>query len=340
MFADGGLQHTSTVDENGDVWIMGQLPGYPRLHKIPKKVPEFQNITQICCANYHMLALSQIGEVFSLGDNAHGQLGLGLLRKAEVPTKIENIPQIQLITCGGFHSLIIDHENKPWGFGENGEFELGEEGKGKISTPKQLSKFKNIKITCCGRWFSCFVDFDNKLYFCGKLLSVFTTLEEIKIPQGKEIISIKAGYYYCLVLFDDGSIYIYLGNSEPNFELELIDIQYPVKSVACGANFFLLLDYDGLVHYFEVGEKNGIINDKTKELKTMSNGEFCPGNLVAAGCYHSLIRTVDGSIFTYGKSDNYQLGHKIGMSATLNKLSDEYSSIIRNNTVFGKSARK
>ena len=71
----------------------------------------------------------------------------------------------------------------------------------------------------------------------------------------------------------------------------------------------------------------------------MIDGEFCPGNLVAAGCYHSLIRTIDGSIFTYGESNKCQLGHTLN-SDVLIKLSDEYSPIIRNNPIFGKSARK
>lgn len=248
MFADGGLHHTSTVDEQGDVWIMGELPGYPGLFKIPTKVPNLQNITQICCGNYHVLALSQTNEVYALGDNRHGQLGITDQLNANFPTKIENLPPIQSISCGGFHSLIIDHENIPWGFGENGELQLGIEGIDAIHTPKRLTSFKNIKITCCGRWFSCFVDFEENFYFCGTLKPNKTLLTKIKFPNGKEIVAVKAGYYYTLILFNDGSVYICEGKSDA----ELIDFHRLVKSFACGANFFLLLDYDGFTQYFEV----------------------------------------------------------------------------------------
>ena len=296
-FGDGGLSHTCTIDENGDVWIMGDLLGFG-FNEIPKKVPNMHNIIQISCGDQHTLALSEVGEVYALGSNGHGQLGFGDQKTVDIPTIIQNIPQIQSIACGGFSSLIIDHENNPWGFGSNAENQLGlvlEEKSMRI--PHQLTALKNIKIACCERYFSCFIDFNDKYYYCGQLIP---SLTEIKLPEGKEIQTVVAGGTHCLILFHDGSVYIYHG--KPETEFELIDFPRPVNSIACGNFFSLLLDCDGLVHYFQA--------NKFEELKTITDGEFCPGNLVVAGCYHSLIRTIDGSIFTHGRSNFNQLGFK------------------------------
>ena len=323
-FGDGGLHHTCTIDENGDVWFMGDLHGYG-FHEIPTKVPNLHNIIQISCGNQHALALSEVGEVYAFGSNRQGQLGFGDQEIVQIPTIIQNIPQIQSIACGGFHSLIIDFENKPWGFGSNAEFQLGlEEKNGKFLIPQQLTALKNIKIACCGRYFSSFIDFDDKCYHCGRSMPSPT---EIKLPEGKEIKTAAAGYSHSLILFYDGSVYIYRG--EPEAEFELFDFPHPVNSIACGANFSLLLDCDGLVHYFRANE--------FEELKTISNGEFCPANLVVAGCYHALIRTIDGSIFTHGRSGFNQLGFK-DVHSKLKKSG--FSSIIRNDIYKGKSARK
>ena len=64
---------------------------------IPNAPP---SIVQFICGYHQSLFLDSEGNVYSVGNNAHGQLGLGHNRDLNVLNKIFNIPPIQTISCG------------------------------------------------------------------------------------------------------------------------------------------------------------------------------------------------------------------------------------------------
>ena len=77
------------------------------------------NIVHFVCGNHQSLFLDSEGNVFSVGDNEYGSLGLGHNTHQNKLNKIPNIPPIKLISCTDASSYLIDFEGNLWTFGNN-----------------------------------------------------------------------------------------------------------------------------------------------------------------------------------------------------------------------------
>ena len=117
----------------------------------PSLIPDLpSNIVQFDCGSSHSLFLDLVGNLFSVGDNMYGQLGLGHNRNQNVLNKIPNIPPIKIISCVRASCYLIDFEGKVWTFG-NTSYEQGHETN--ENTPKIVNTLKDIQqisYGCCG----------------------------------------------------------------------------------------------------------------------------------------------------------------------------------------------
>lgn len=57
----------------------------------PILVPNLSNVVQIAVGSYHVLALTNTGDIYAFGQNDEGQLGLGDLQPRKIPTRIPNL---------------------------------------------------------------------------------------------------------------------------------------------------------------------------------------------------------------------------------------------------------
>ena len=96
------------------------------------------NIVQFICAYHHSLFLDSEGNVYSVGENRFGELGLGHETKQNVLSKIPNIPPIKIISCVGASCYLIDFEGNLWTFGLNDYGQLGHGDKTNINAPKVI----------------------------------------------------------------------------------------------------------------------------------------------------------------------------------------------------------
>ena len=112
----------------------------------PQITPSFllsapSNIVQFVCGSHHNLFLDSEGNVYSVGYNWNGSLGLGLSRSQNELNKIPNTPPIQSISCIGNSSYLIDFEGNVWSFGFNEVGQLGHGEKINIYVPKVINTF-------------------------------------------------------------------------------------------------------------------------------------------------------------------------------------------------------
>ena len=128
----------------------------PRLiHNVP------ENSIQFSCGSSHSLFLDSEGNVYSVGSNYSGQLGLGQIanqnKHQNILNKIPNIPPIKIISCVYSSSYLIDFEGNLWSFGFNHQGQLGHGDRSHINTPKIVNTLKDIQQIsygyCCGRHF-------------------------------------------------------------------------------------------------------------------------------------------------------------------------------------------
>ena len=127
------------------------------------------NIINFCCGYYHSLFLDFSGNVYSVGYNKKGSLGLGHTKNMNLLTQIPNIPPVQSISCIKHSSYLIDFKGNLWSFGKNknGELGLGDFENRIIPTKTSL---KNIQQHSSGGASDHFLvkDSKNNIFAMGK----------------------------------------------------------------------------------------------------------------------------------------------------------------------------
>ena len=117
---------------------------HPRI--TPSLIPDAPpNIVYFVCGDLQSLFLDCEGNVFSVGNNEYGQLGLGHNTAQNVLNKIPNIPPIKIISIVNASCYLIDFEGNLWSFGYNGDGQLGHGDMRNINIPKVISTLKDIQ---------------------------------------------------------------------------------------------------------------------------------------------------------------------------------------------------
>ena len=104
------------------------------------------------------LALSADGLLWSWGDNAYGQLGIGSTTSSLSPAAI-TLPvgsTVKKIASGGFHSLVLMTNGSVWGWGRGNNGQLGTGSSTNKTSPAQMSTPQGSVIVdiSCGELFS------------------------------------------------------------------------------------------------------------------------------------------------------------------------------------------
>jgi len=86
----------------GHAWGSDVNPEWPRLIGPPTLVPSMQDrrIVSVAAGEWHCLALSREGDVYSWGDGHHGSLGHADGGARLVPSRIESLSRIESIAAG------------------------------------------------------------------------------------------------------------------------------------------------------------------------------------------------------------------------------------------------
>ena len=112
----------------------------------PSLIPNApSNIIQFVCGAFQNLFLDSEGNVFSVGGNEYGSLGLGHNTNQNELNKIPNIPPIKIISLVMSSSYLIDFEGNLWSFGYNGCGQLGHGDMRHINSPKVINTLKDIQ---------------------------------------------------------------------------------------------------------------------------------------------------------------------------------------------------
>jgi alpha-tubulin suppressor-like RCC1 family protein len=90
------------------------------------------------CGDQHTALVTPSGDLYTLGDNSEGQLGLGIDYKTftDKPTLVTGVlDRIQSVACGYRHTLVLTERGQVYGMGSNRRYELGMQPQ----TPKCLA---------------------------------------------------------------------------------------------------------------------------------------------------------------------------------------------------------
>ncbi|KAF5898052.1 putative E3 ubiquitin-protein ligase HERC3, partial [Clarias magur] len=145
-----GQKHVVTVTEAGAVWEWRPATRSNR----PRRISSLTNIAQVACGNYHTVALTKDGQLFTWGQNSSGQLGLGKGEPSSPsPRPLKSLCGIPLaqISAGGDHSFALSLSGAVFGWGRNGAGQLGLGDTDDRHAPvcvKSLNLKKAVSISC------------------------------------------------------------------------------------------------------------------------------------------------------------------------------------------------
>ena len=80
---------------------------------------------QVDAGNGHAIILDKNGDVWTIGRNYFGALGVGQRKSATSPVKIKSLPEIKEIARGYDHCIAIDVEGNLWAWGRNNYGQVG-----------------------------------------------------------------------------------------------------------------------------------------------------------------------------------------------------------------------
>ena len=127
------------------------------------------NVVQFVCGYYQSLFLDSEGNVYSVGYNECGSLGLGHNTNQNVLNKIPNIPPIQTVSCVSASCYLIDFEGNLWSFGFGSYGQLGHGDKTNINIPEVINTLKDIQQISYGSCGTHFIakNSQNQIFVTG-----------------------------------------------------------------------------------------------------------------------------------------------------------------------------
>ena len=151
----------------GDLGLEGNLCSS---QVIPTPIPNLpKNIIQFVCGAHFRLFLDSEGNVYSVGNNEFGQLGLAHNKSQYVLNKIPNIPPIQTISCTFRSSYLIDYTGNVWSFGLNSSGQLGHGDTTNRNVPTKIESLKDVQQISYGLYATHFLvkNFQDSIFCMG-----------------------------------------------------------------------------------------------------------------------------------------------------------------------------
>ena len=305
-------------------------------------------IQLISLGSQHTICVTNKGKVYTFGWNNYGQCGVPINSTIVLKSELENnrlinvnkfneldlkilnridgvkIPQIDeiilsnSITCGEDYTLIVDQEGKLWAFGLNLNGQLGLGHCEQIDKPSEVVIENNYSDNNNNKNSQKNSNMNSQNNISNSANKKNNNNNNIK----KKLNLVKSAGYINFCTTEEGNIYMWpWGDKEGNvhytpkkFYLSPLQEKEKVTSIACGNNFCLMLNNNGMV--YSMGKSN-----KYGELGV---GDFSPRyaptplqffflnkeriNQISCGFKHSVAKSTTGRVYTWGCGCKGQLG--------------------------------
>ena len=294
------------------------------------------NNSEILGANTYLYAASDsgryfvetgtggIGEVFSTGLNAEGQLGNGEFTNSLSPSLALNLESILNIEAGQAFNIALDSNGVIYTIGDNTFGQLGDGSYTTSNTAYQTFVTNAVDIAA-GSYHSAAVLDDGTLMTWGKNdlgqlgLGTNTTINfPFIVPGLIDINKVEAGLNHTLALKNDGTVwasgdnqYGQLGDSSlinRNNFVQVNNLQN-IVDIACGANHSLAIDANGILYLWGSNSEGQLGNNTSVSSITPSTIGFDNALIARGGEDHTVILTTSNKVYTFGGNTYGQLGN-------------------------------
>ena len=228
------------------------------------------NIKEVYCGYSHIFMLKNDGTLWGCGYNGYGNLGLGDTNDRNIFTQVTtNVDDIKEIYCGQNHTFILENDSTLWGTGRNYNGQLGLGDNTDRTAFIQITiNADNIKEVYCGGAHTIILENDGTLWGTGYNTSGQLGLGDITdrniftqiTTNTNDIKSVYCGYYYTLILKNDGTLWscgrndygqLGLGDTnDRNIFTQVTTNADNIKEIYCGAFHTVVLKNDGTLWGF------------------------------------------------------------------------------------------
>ena len=179
--ASAGTHHSLAITADGSVWSWGS-GGFGKLghgdeqnQLLPKKVEALpdRRVVAVSAGEYHSLALTADGAVWSWGDGLRGKLGHGDQQdQQDQPKKVEALAgqRVVAVSAGKNHSLALTADGSPWSWGVGLFGQLGHGDGQNQPLPKKIEAVAGQRVVAesAGAWHSLAVTAENAVFAWGE----------------------------------------------------------------------------------------------------------------------------------------------------------------------------
>ena len=281
-------------------------------------------IKSVACGEEHSALITLIGQIFTIGSNNEGRLGLGnkSIIQSSTPSLVEALSNFNAvsISCGWGHTAAImdNGDLYTWGVGEYGAL-------GIIDTESQWFPVKvvfpdtQVKALSadCGTRHTAIVDVKGVLYMCGTgdagQLGTGRRDKELlprAIPMNEKIEYAACGVFHTLILSRSGKVYATGGNSYGQLGIG------GKRSVLSPMKVESLEKYN--ITKVSAGHHSAAITDKGDLFiwGTGAFGEYDTPTLfstlkatdISIGSTFGVLLDTNGNLYSWGTNSNGELG--------------------------------
>ena len=337
----GGL-HTAGVKSDGTLWTWGlndegQLGlGDYASRAVPTQVGTATNWRSVSCGRYHTLATKTDGTLWAWGFNTDYQVGNGGIADVLTPLQIGTATDWNKVAAGGYHSLAIKNNGTLWSWGWNEDGQLGRTPSPATTTPTQVGTATDWLDIAGGRYHTIVRKTNGTIYSAGyngygELGQGDTTPRSTFTQIGTGTYdSIGSGQLHCIAVRSDGTLwtwgynaYLQIGNPAlPTTTNQPSPYQVGTrtdwKKAIAGGYFNMVIDDEDYMWTFgdngnQAGTTaSGQLGTGSSALYTATPtkvGTNAQWSVLSAGRLHAVGVKSDGSLWTWGDSEFYQLGN-------------------------------
>jgi len=289
-------------------------------------------------STFNTAAVTDDGEVFMMGMNDVGQMGMKTKEMQKVPKRVGSLDAYRIthVALGSGHVVAITEQGSllAWGNNEHGQLGCLTE-RAFTSTPKPVKLDKKLHFVrvAAGSGHSLALTSNGRVYSCGQgdfgalghdninSLGAFTFIQTL---TGLGVTQVACGEYHSVALTIDGYLWSWgrgrhgqLGHGDREARVRPFQIlslkEHHIKQVSCGDSHSLCCDNSG--HVFAWGQsKWGQTGTGSTEdiLSPVQIDQLREEYIiqVACGSRHSLALARRGAVFAFGNGELGQLGNE------------------------------
>lgn len=248
----------------------------------------------------HFAIIDENNDVFMVGRNSNGQLGLGDLIDRHIPVKLENIPKIISTGTGYRFTILLDVKGDVWNCG------LLNLSRDPDVFPVKIIENYNIVKIACGENHVLLLDHEGSVFSFGIGCDYPKKIENIP-----KINRVYAGPTISLLIDVDMFCWVFGNNSHGQLGLGFYNdfISVPEKiphvkdivSASCGAGHMILIDSNGVCYSTGFGENGQLGLGSPRTVNIPTKIERLP---IIVRVYCSSTQTymvdIDGNVLTCG----------------------------------------